>query len=178
MKYAIIIPDGCADLPLESLGGRTPMQTAHTPNLDALAQSGIVGRSNNVPSNLFPGSDVATLGLLGYDPSHYYTGRAPLEAVAQGIALGSDDWAIRCNLVTVTDGLMKSFAAGHIATNEAAELMQSLNESDINYLNIPDMRGLARFFTNPLKKSLVPIPQKFIERSSNLKQSPLWSLAD
>ena len=129
MKYAIIIPDGCADLPIESLGGRTPMQAARTPNLDALAQSGIVGRSNNVPTGFSPGSDVATLGLLGYNPGRYYTGRAPLEAVAQGIPLKSDDWAIRCNLVTVANGLMKDFTAGHISSSEAAELIRSLDET-------------------------------------------------
>ncbi len=129
MKYAIIIPDGCADLPLESLGGKTPMQAARTPNLDALARSGIVGRSYNVPSGFPPGSDVATLGLLGYDPVQYYTGRAPLEAVAQGISLGADDWAVRCNLVTVVDGVMKDFTADHISTPEATELIQALNDS-------------------------------------------------
>jgi len=129
MKYAIIIPDGCADLPLVSLGERTPMQAARTPNLDALAQSGIVGRSFNVPPDFSPGSDVATLGLLGYDPSHYYTGRAPLEAIAQNIVLKPDDWAIRCNLVTVVNGFMKSFTAGHISTDEATELIRCLNET-------------------------------------------------
>lgn len=128
MKYAIIIPDGCADLPVESLNGRTPMQVARTPNLDALARSGIVGRSENVPPGMPPGSDVATLGLLGFDPSKYYTGRAPLEAAAQGIELAPEDWAIRCNLVTLQDGIMKSFTAGHISSEEAAELVETLNE--------------------------------------------------
>ena len=80
MKYAVIIPDGFADDPVESLGGKTPMQAAHTPNLDALAPKSIIGRSHNVPKHLPPGSDVATLALLGYDPDDVYTGRAPLEA--------------------------------------------------------------------------------------------------
>lgn len=109
------------------------MQAAATPNLDALAQSGIVGRSNNVPNGLTPGSDVATLGLLGYDPARYYTGRAPLEAAAQGIELGSENWAIRCNFVTIGDQngprpFMQSFTAGHISSEEAAELIEALNE--------------------------------------------------
>lgn len=128
MKYAIIIPDGCADLPVPALDGCTPMQAARTPNLDALARSGIVGRSCNVPPGMPPGSDVATLGLLGYDPARYYTGRAPLEAAAQGIPLGPDDWAVRCNLVTIERDVMKSFTAGHVSSEEAAELIECLNE--------------------------------------------------
>ncbi len=126
MKYAIIIPDGCADWPIEFLGGRTPLQAARTPHLDALAESGIVGRSGNVPAELPPGSDVATLSLLGYDPLRDYTGRAPLEAVAQGIELDERDWAFRCNLVTIESGVMRSFTAGHISTEEANELLESL----------------------------------------------------
>jgi len=128
MKYAIIIPDGCADWAIESLGNRTPLQAANLPNIQALARSGIVGRSCNVPPGFTPGSDVAVLGLLGYDSSLYYTGRAPLEAAAQGIELADSDWAIRCNLVTVNQGMMQSFSAGHITSSEAAEMMQTLNE--------------------------------------------------
>jgi 2,3-bisphosphoglycerate-independent phosphoglycerate mutase len=128
MKYAIIIPDGCADWSVELLGGQTPMQAARTPNLDALAQAGIVGRSQNVPAGMSPGSDVATLGLLGYNPLQYYTGRAPLEAAAQGIELGLNDWAIRCNFITIEDGVMKSFTAGHISSEEAKLLIATLND--------------------------------------------------
>lgn len=128
MKYLIIIPDGCADRAVASLGGLTPMQAARLPNLDALAASGIIGTSYNVPESLSPGSDVATLSLLGYDPLKCYTGRAPLEAIAQGIELSERDWAIRCNLVTLADGLMKSFAAGHISSEEAAALLASAQE--------------------------------------------------
>jgi 2,3-bisphosphoglycerate-independent phosphoglycerate mutase len=125
MKYAIIIPDGCADEPLEALGGKTPLQAARIPHMDAIAQQGVVGRANNVPVHLPPGSDVANLSLLGYNPNEYFTGRAPLEAAAQGIELGPEDWAIRCNLVTIEDQTMQSFTAGHISTAEAAELLTS-----------------------------------------------------
>lgn len=128
MKYAIIIPDGFADEPLDELGGKTPMQAALTPNLDALAPTARIGRSHNVPPALTPGSDVATLALLGYDPAEVYTGRAPLEAAALGIDLGPDDWALRCNLVTLFDGKMKSFTADHISSNEAAELLAAVAE--------------------------------------------------
>ena len=101
MKYVIVIPDGCADEPIDALGGRTPLQAAHMPASDALARGGVVALSNNTPAHLPAGSEVANLCLLGYDPDIYFTGRAPLEAAAQGITLGPDDWAVRCNLVTI-----------------------------------------------------------------------------
>ncbi len=125
MKYAIIIPDGCADEPQASLAGRTPLQAAQIPNMDAIATSGIVARANHVPLHLPAGSDVANLSLLGYDPTLHFTGRAPLEAAAQGIPLGNNDWAIRCNLVTVQDQIMRSFTADHVSTGEAIELLHA-----------------------------------------------------
>ena len=128
MKYAIIIPDGCADEPQESLGGKTPLEAANIPAMDAVAAAGVVGRANNTPASLPAGSDVANLSLLGYNPLEHFTGRAPLEAAAQGIELGPDDWAIRCNLVTIEDQVMKSFTAGHISTAEAAELLNAAQE--------------------------------------------------
>lgn len=128
MKYAIIIPDGCADEPQESLNGKTPLQRANVPAMDAIAAAGVVGRANNVPAHLPPGSDVANLSLLGYDPNVNFTGRAPLEAAAQGIALGPEDWAIRCNLVTVENQIMRDFTAGHVSSGEAKELLQVAQE--------------------------------------------------
>ena len=107
MKYAIIIPDGCADEPQESLGGKTPLEAARLPAMDAVAAAGVVGRANNAPEPLPAGSDVANLSLLGYNPLEHFTGRAPLEAAAQGIELGPDDWAVRCNLVTIEDQMMR-----------------------------------------------------------------------
>ncbi|HEV8059855.1 MAG TPA: cofactor-independent phosphoglycerate mutase [Gemmataceae bacterium] len=126
MKYAIVIPDGCADEPQASLGGKTPLQAAHLPNMDRLAVMGEVGSSNNVPVPLTPASDVATLSLFGYDPLEVYTGRAPLEAVAMAIKLGPRDWAIRCNLVTVVDECMRDFTAGHIGNDEGNALLATL----------------------------------------------------
>src|SRR5438067_9229459 len=126
MKYAIVIPDGCADEPQESLGGKTPLQAAHKPNMDRIARQGVVGRSNNVPPPLTPASDVATLSLFGYDPLAVYTGRAPLETAAMGIPLGPEDWAIRCNLVNVEDGAMRDFTAGHITSEEGRPLIEAL----------------------------------------------------
>src|SRR5437879_778656 len=128
MKYAIVIPDGCADEPLAALGGKTPLQAANTPAMDEIARLGVVGRANNVPAHLSAGSDVANLSLFGYDPNKYFTGRAPLEAAAQGIKLGPDDWAIRCNLVTIENQVMRSFTADHIASVEAKQLLKTCQE--------------------------------------------------
>jgi 2,3-bisphosphoglycerate-independent phosphoglycerate mutase len=128
MKYALIIPDGAADEPQEALGGCTPLQAAVTPAIDEIARMGVVGRANHVPPSLPAGSDVACLSLLGYDPMANFTGRAPLEAAAQGIALGPSDWAVRCNLVTVENQVMRDFTAGHISTEEARELLATAQE--------------------------------------------------
>jgi 2,3-bisphosphoglycerate-independent phosphoglycerate mutase len=129
MKYAIVIPDGCADEPQATLGGKTPLQAASKPNMDRIAQLGIVGRSNNVPASLTPASDVATLSLFGYDPLAVYTGRAPLEAAAMGIELAPNDWAIRCNLVTIENEEMRDFTAGHINNAEGKALIEAVQQA-------------------------------------------------
>src|SRR5436309_4662711 len=128
MKYAIIIPDGCADEPQASLGGKTPLQAAHKPHMDRIARTGIVGRSDNVPQPLTPASDVATLSLFGYDPLAVYTGRAPLETAAMGLRLGPGDWAIRCNLVYVEHEQMRDFTAGHITSEDGRALIEALQQ--------------------------------------------------
>ena len=117
-KYAIIVPDGAADEPLEELGGKTPLEAAETPNMDRISTAGRLGLVRTVPEGFEPGSDVAQMSLLGYDPLRYYSGRAPVEAAARGIRLGMDDWVFRCNLVTIADGLMADHSAGHISTEE------------------------------------------------------------
>ena len=127
-KIVIIIPDGCADLPVESLQGKTPLQAARCPAMDAVAKAGAVGQSNNVPPHYTPGSEVANMSLLGYDPDKYFTGRAPIEAAAQGIQLGPFDFAIRCNLVNIHDQVMVDFTADHISSEEAAKLLTSAQE--------------------------------------------------
>ncbi len=128
MKYAIIIPDGSADEPQAALDGRTPLEAARLPSMDAVAKAGVVGRAMHVPESLPPGSDVANLSLLGYDPLQHFTGRAPLEASAQGIDLGPGDWAIRCNLVTIKDQVMRDFTADHVSTAEAVALLTTAQE--------------------------------------------------
>lgn len=126
MKYALIIPDGAADEPQAALGGRTPLQAARTPQMDAVVRNGLVGRADNTPRQLPSGSDVATMSLFGYDPLVCHTGRAPIEAAAQGIPLGPDDWAIRCNLVTIHDGIMVSFTAEQISNEIGRRLVAAL----------------------------------------------------
>src|SRR6188472_360599 len=142
MKYAIIIPDGCADEPQESLHGKTPLQAARTPAMDRIAKMGVVGRANNVPAHLPAGSDVANLSLFGYDPNQYFTGRAPLEAAAQGIKLGPDDWAIRCNLVTIENQTMRSFTADHVSTAEATELLKTC-QTELGAGNLEFVPGVS-----------------------------------
>jgi 2,3-bisphosphoglycerate-independent phosphoglycerate mutase len=138
MKYAIVIPDGCADEPQGMLGGKTPLQAANKPHMDRVARTGVVGLMNNVPSTLTPASDVATLSLFGYDPLEVYTGRAPLEAAAMGLQLGPNDWAIRCNLVTVDKGEMRDFTAGHITSAEGKALIESLQRAQGGKIHIDE----------------------------------------
>lgn len=127
MKYAIVLPDGAADEPLEELGGKTVLEVAKTPNMDWIAMNGRQGTVVTVPPAFLPGSDVATLSLLGCDPTRYYSGRAPLEAVARDIAVGARDIVFRCNFVTVADGKMLDFTAGHISQPEARRLIEDLS---------------------------------------------------
>lgn len=128
MKYIIAIPDGAADTVSDFPDGMTPLRRASSPLMDELANHGEVGFAKTVPDGMHPGSDVACLSIFGFNPAEVYTGRAPLEAASMGIDLG-DRVAYRCNLVTVVDGIMKEFTAGHIPTEEATALIQALNEA-------------------------------------------------
>ena len=127
MKYAIVLPDGAADEPLAQLEGRTPLEVAEIPNMDWVSRHGCLGRVVTVPAGYTPGTDVATLSLLGYDPRVCYSGRAPIEAAARGLAVGPAELVCRWNFVTVVEGLMKDFTAGHITQAEADWLIADLN---------------------------------------------------
>jgi len=129
MKHVLIIPDGMADEPQPSLDGRTPLEAANVPHMDEIANAGQCGQSDNVPPSMPSGSDVGTMSLFGYDPLKYHTGRAPLEAAAQGIELAENDWAIRCNLVTVLDGKMHSFTAEQISNSDGRELIGTMQKA-------------------------------------------------
>ena len=152
MKYVIVIPDGCADEPLDELAGKTPLEAAKIPAMDRLASKGKVGLANNTPSHLPAGSEVANLCLLGYDPDQYFTGRAPLEAAAQGIELAPNDWAVRCNLVTIEDQVMKDFTADHITTEEASELLASAQKE---LLGGSDLESRFEFITGVSYRNLL-----------------------
>lgn len=128
MKYVICVPDGCADLPIDELDGRTPLEVAAMPTLSGLAARGTVGRARVIPPGLPPGSDVGNMSILGYDPTRYHTGRAPIEAAALGLDIGPDQVAFRCNLVTVgRDGTMVDFAGGHPSSEAASEVITALD---------------------------------------------------
>ncbi|MCU0580925.1 MAG: 2,3-bisphosphoglycerate-independent phosphoglycerate mutase, partial [Syntrophales bacterium] len=129
MKYIVLLGDGMGDYPLAELGEKTPLQVARTPHMDRLAREGTVGLVDTIPAGFTPGSDVANLSVLGYNPHEFYSGRGPLEAANMGIHLGPDDVAFRCNLVTLsedTDGRMDDFTAGHISSAEAKEIILTL----------------------------------------------------
>ena len=131
MKYLILVGDGMGDLPMAELGGRTPLAAARTPAMDHLAENGELYLLRTVPEGYPPGSDVANLSLAGYRPSDCYTGRAPLEAASMGVELAPGEIAFRCNLVTIApqdDGgvTMVDYSAGHISTDEARQLIESL----------------------------------------------------
>ena len=128
MKYLLILADGAADEPLVELGGKTPLEVAKKPNMDTIARKGRCGMLKTVDESMTPGSDVANMSILGYDPEKYYTGRGALEALSMGVPFGEDDMAYRCNLVTIENGKMKDFAAGHITSEEGAALFKSLQE--------------------------------------------------
>ncbi|MBE6485692.1 MAG: cofactor-independent phosphoglycerate mutase [Methanosphaera stadtmanae] len=127
MKYVIVIADGMADEPLDELNGSTPVVEANTPNMDFIAKNGYTGLAKNVPDGMTPGSDVANTSIMGFDPS-MLKGRGPLEAPSVGVSLGDNDVAFRLNFINVKDGKINDFTADHISTEEAAELIETLNE--------------------------------------------------
>ena len=144
MKYIIFLGDGMADLPVPDLQNRTPLQAAHKPFMDKMARLGHAGLVTTVPAGLAPGSDTANMAVMGYDPKKYYTGRSPLEAVSMSIEMQPGDVAFRCNLVTLSDDAdytrrtMIDYSADEIGTDEAARLIETVNEHFAN--------GAIRFY--------------------------------
>ncbi len=129
-KYVVLVPDGCADEPIDALGGKTPLEAAAMPNLERLAAHGDVGRARVIPPGLAPGSDVGNLAILGYDPACFHTGRAPIEAAAMGVELAPGEVAYRCNLVTIdAEGTMVDFAAGHPNNEQSHAIVAALDDA-------------------------------------------------
>jgi 2,3-bisphosphoglycerate-independent phosphoglycerate mutase len=173
MKYIILLGDGMADNPADELGGKTPLEYAATPHMDCIASMGTAGLIDTIPQGFPPGSDVANLSVLGYDPHVYHSGRAPLEAASIGISLLPDDVAFRCNLVTLGDGedpVMEDYSAGHISSQEAGLLIDDLNAfagsdecrfySGVSYRNIMVWKG------GSLKVMTTP-PHDIVDQHSN-----------
>ena len=135
MKYVIVLADGMADLPIAELDGKTPMEFASTPCMDALASGGTVGLAKTVPDSMKPGSDVANLAVMGYDPSTCYSGRSPLEALSVGVSMKDTDVVFRCNIVTVSEDepyaekTILDHSSGEISTQDADILMDAVREA-------------------------------------------------
>lgn len=135
MKYIVMLGDGMADTPVAKLGNRTPLQVAQKPNIDGLAKGGVLGMVKTVPDSLKPGSDVANLAVMGFNPLECYSGRSPLEAVSMGIQMEETDIAFRCNLVTLSDEenyqekTMLDYSSQEITTEEAAELIKAIDNA-------------------------------------------------
>lgn len=165
MKYVIIHGDGMADWPCEELGGKTPLEAAHKPNMDLIATRGRLGLVATIPDGMPPGSDVGTMTMLGYDPARYHTGRAPIEAASQGISLGPDDVVFRMNLVSLQPGAdgtatMHDFTSGHISSAEAAEIVADLGRElagdGIEFFNGVSYRHLMVWRIGPSGTRLTP----------------------
>jgi 2,3-bisphosphoglycerate-independent phosphoglycerate mutase len=170
MKYIIMIGDGMADYPVQSLGGKTPLMVAKTPHMDWMAQQGEIGLVRTIPDGFNPGSEIANLSIFGYDPILYYTGRGPLEAASLGVKLSADDIAFRCNLVTLKfEGnkiVMEDFSAGHITDAEAKKVILDLNKematneirfySGVSYRHLMVLKNGAAKFSSLEKLELTP----------------------
>lgn len=143
MKYLIILADGAADEPLEVLGGKTPLQAANKPLIDKLAREGVNGRLVTVPNGYNPGSEIAHLGLLGYDVAKVFEGRGSLEAASMQVPIEPGEVAMRCNIICLDGDIIKNHSAGNISTEEADELIKALN-ADPEVANIAERNGFAR----------------------------------
>jgi len=166
MKYVLIHGDGMADWPCEELGGKTPLEAARKPHMDQLATRGVLGLVATIPEGMPSGSDVGTMTMMGYDPRRYHSGRAPIEAASQGIELGSADVVFRMNLVSLKPGatagrqVMNDFTAGHITSEEAAQIVTDLGRElagdGIEFFNGVSYRHLMVWREGSAKTTLTP----------------------
>ena len=154
MKYVLFLCDGMADRPLKQLGGRTPMQAAGTPNMDRIAKNGATGLVQTIPRGVAPGSDIATLSILSYDPRECYTGRGPLEALSLNLQPKPNELVFRCNLVTVEDNIMLDYSGGHISGSDGARLIDVLNDKMLS-------EGI-RFYPGVSYRNLLLIDEKLL----------------
>ncbi len=157
MKHIIILGDGMADLPVERLGGKTLLQYAHKPMMDQLAREGRCGRLITVPEGFPPGSEVANTAILGYDLNKVYEGRGPLEAASIGYEMADDDFAIRCNIITLADGKIITHNGGNLETEDARVLIDYLNETVAKPINEREGCQRAKFITGIQYRHLLVI---------------------
>jgi 2,3-bisphosphoglycerate-independent phosphoglycerate mutase len=181
MKYVIIVGDGMADYPVESLGGKTPLMVARTPHMDWMANQGEIGLVRTIPDGFNPGSEIANLSIFGYDPVRYYTGRGPLEAASLRVNLAAVDIAFRCNLVTLkfrgSEIVMEDFSAGHITDGEAGKIIADLNKkmgtneiqfyAGVSYRHLMVLKNGAARFSSLEKLKLTP-PHDIIGKEISL----------
>jgi len=166
LKYIVLLGDGMADWPLKELCGKTPLQVAKKPNMDALARRSLIGLVRTIPDGMPAGSDVANLSVFGFNPREVYTGRSPLEAISMGINLSDDDVAFRCNLVTLSDSskyedaVMVDYSSGEITTGESSQLIKSiaqeLNSDSIAFYPGVSYRHCMVWHKGTLDVSLTP----------------------
>ena len=157
MKHIIILGDGMADLPVERLGGKTLLQYAHKPMMDQLAREGRCGRLITVPEGFPPGSEVANTAILGYDLNKVYEGRGPLEAASIGYEMADDDFAIRCNIITLADGKIITHNGGNLETEDARVLIDYLNEKLAKPINERECCERVKFITGIQYRHLLVI---------------------
>ena len=157
MKHIIILGDGMADLPVERLGGKTLLQYAHKPMMDQLAREGRCGRLITVPEGFPPGSEVANTAILGYDLNKVYEGRGPLEAASIGYEMANDDFAIRCNIITIEDGKIITHNGGNLETDDARVLINYLNENLAKPINEREGCERVKFITGIQYRHLLVI---------------------
>ncbi len=157
MKHIIILGDGMADLPVERLGGKTLLQYAHKPMMDQLALEGRCGRLVTVPEGFPPGSEVANTAILGYDLNQVYEGRGPLEAASIGYEMADDDFAIRCNIITLEDGKIITHNGGNLETDDARVLIDYLNENLAKPMNEREGCERVKFITGIQYRHLLVI---------------------
>ena len=174
MKLLYLIADGMGGWPLDELDGKTTMEAAITPNMDDLARTGLVGRAQTVPQGMAPGSDVANMALLGFDPARYHTGRGPIEAAAQGLELDPDDLVWRLNLVTVSkltiDGFMRDYSSGHIASEVSRPMVEKLQEKLGN--------DMFTFYPGVQYRHLLVQHQGALSDEANLEINPPHDITD
>ena len=166
MKYIIIVPDGMADKKIEELGDKTPMEYADLSAMDGLARAGETGTARTVPLDISPGSDIANLSVMGYDPHKYHTGRSPLEAVSLGLELDEDDMVFRCNFVTLTnepeykERKMIDHSAGELITRDSNILIDylkaDLETDDIKFFQGVSYRNIMVWKNGPSETKLIP----------------------